>query len=55
LHSCAGNLVARLEVTTLLRSMVERISAVKRAGQPRTAISHQAFGHEYAPVRLHHA
>ena len=55
LHTCAGNLVARLEATTLLRSMATRISAVERAGVPRTAINYQAFGHEYAPLRLRRA
>ncbi|TYL51762.1 cytochrome P450 [Nocardioides sp. BGMRC 2183] len=55
LHTCAGNMVARLEATTLLTSMVERISFVERAGEPRTAINYQAFGHEYAPLRLHRA
>lgn len=55
LHTCAGNLVARLEATTLLRSMVERIERVESAGEPRTATNYQAFGHEYVPLRLHGA
>ena len=42
IHTCAGNLVARLEARTLLRAMVE----------PRQALNYQAFGHEYVPVRL---
>jgi len=52
LHTCAGNLVARLEATTLLRSMVERIGSIEKAGEPRTAVNYQAFGHEYVPLRL---
>lgn len=55
LHTCAGNLVARLEATTLLRSMVERIESVESAGTPRTAINYQAFGHEYVPLHLRRA
>ncbi|CAL9641665.1 Cytochrome p450 CYP199A2 [Streptomyces sp. enrichment culture] len=55
LHTCAGNLVARLEATTLLRSMAERIEDVASAGEPRTAVNYQAFGHEYVPLRLRRA
>ncbi|MGW0182689.1 cytochrome P450 [Nocardia sp. NPDC003345] len=55
LHTCAGNLVARLEATTLLRSMVARIDGIERAGEPRTAVNYQAFGHEYVPLRLQRA
>ncbi|MEV0355431.1 cytochrome P450 [Nocardia sp. NPDC050697] len=52
LHTCAGNLVARMEATTLLRSLVERVASIERAGEPRTAMNYQAFGHEYVPLRL---
>ncbi|OQR61617.1 hypothetical protein B6E66_23540 [Streptomyces maremycinicus] len=55
LHTCAGNLVARLEATTLLRSMVERIESVESAGSPRTAMNYQAFGHEFVPLTLRRA
>lgn len=52
IHTCAGNLVARLEAKTLLRAMVERIERIEPAGEPRTALNYQAFGHDYVPVRL---
>jgi cytochrome P450 len=55
LHTCAGNMVARLEATTLLRRMVERVADVERAGEPRTAINYQAFGHDHVPLALHRA
>ncbi|MFH5823174.1 cytochrome P450 [Georgenia sp. AZ-5] len=52
IHTCAGNLVARLEARTLLRAMVERIATIELVGEPRQAVNYQAFGHEYVPVRL---
>jgi 4-methoxybenzoate monooxygenase (O-demethylating) len=52
LHTCAGNLVARLEATTLLRSMVERVAGIESAGEPRTGVNYQGFAHEYVPLRL---
>lgn len=52
IHTCAGNLVARLEAKTLLRAMVERIERIELAGEPRKTVNYQAFGHDSVPVRL---
>lgn len=52
IHTCAGNVVARLEATTLLRAMVERIETIELTGEPRQTVNYQAFGHDSVPVRL---
>jgi len=52
IHTCAGNLVARLEARTLLRELVKRVETIELVGEPRQAKNYQAFGHEYVPVRL---
>ncbi|AGS35360.1 cytochrome P450 [Corynebacterium maris DSM 45190] len=52
IHTCAGNLVARLEARVLLRAVLERVERIELAGEPRQAVNYQAFGHEYVPVRL---
>lgn len=52
IHTCAGNLIARLEARTLLRAMLERIETIELVGEPRRALNYQAFGHEYVPIRL---
>ena len=52
IHTCAGNLVARLEARTLLRELVKKVDTIELTGEPRQAMNYQAFGHEYVPVRL---
>lgn len=52
IHTCAGNLVARLEARVLLRELVKRVDKIELTGTPRQAVNYQAFGHEYVPVRL---
>lgn len=52
IHTCAGNLIARLEAKCLLRAVLERVDSIELVGEPRRALAYQAFGHEYVPVRL---
>ena len=52
IHTCAGNLVARLEARTLLKELVKQVDTIELTGEPRQAMNYQAFGHEYVPVRL---
>lgn len=52
IHTCAGNLVARLEARVLIRELVKRVDKIELVGTPRQAVNYQAFGHEYVPLRL---
>ncbi|MGP6173669.1 cytochrome P450 [Corynebacterium sp. A21] len=52
IHTCAGNLIARLEARVLLKAILERVDRIELVGEPRQAVAYQAFGHDYVPIQL---
>jgi cytochrome P450 len=51
-HACAGQGLARLETSAMLRALVERVDRIELAGPPTWAINNIIRRHESVPVRL---
>lgn len=50
-HTCAGNNLARLEMESLLRALVEHVSEIK-VGRPTIAMNNSLFGFSKLPMEL---
>lgn len=51
-HACAGQSLARLETTAVLRALVERVDRMEVAGSPTWAINNIIHRHEHLPLKL---
>ncbi|BBZ26089.1 cytochrome P450 [Mycolicibacterium madagascariense] len=51
-HACAGQGLARLETTAILRALVERVEHIEVTGPPTWAINNIIRRHERLPLRL---
>lgn len=51
-HACAGQGLARLETTAMLRALIERVDRIELTGQPVWSINNVIRRHERLPVRL---
>lgn len=51
-HACAGQGLARLETTAMLRALVERVQRIELTGPPQWAINNIIRRHEHLPIRL---
>ena len=51
-HACAGQGLARLETTAMLKALVERVDRIEIAADPRWAINNIIHRHARLPVRL---
>jgi cytochrome P450 len=51
-HACAGQALARLETTAMLRALVERVDRIHLAGEPTWAVNNIIRRHESLPVNL---
>ncbi|AQT78262.1 monooxygenase [Mycolicibacterium litorale] len=51
-HACAGQGLARLETSAMLRELAERVARIERTGPPRWAINNIIRRHERLPLRL---
>jgi cytochrome P450 len=51
-HACAGQALARLEVTALLRALVGQVDRIEAIGPPKWALNNIIRRHEHLPLRL---
>lgn len=52
LHQCVGQHVARLEATTLLDALLDRVESIELTGPPRRHLNNTLRGWETMPVRV---
>ena len=51
-HACAGQALARLETTAMLRVLIERVDRIEVTGSPTWAINNIIHRHEHLPLKL---
>lgn len=51
-HACAGQSLARLETSAMLRALIERVDRIEVTGSPKWAINNIIRRHEYLPLKL---
>jgi cytochrome P450 len=51
-HACAGQALARLETTAILRALIERVERIEVTGSPTWAINNIIHRHERLPLKL---
>jgi cytochrome P450 len=51
-HACAGQGLARLETTAMLRALLERVDRIEVTGEPVWAVNNIIRRHERLPIRL---
>lgn len=51
-HACAGQALARLEMTAMLRALTERVARIEFNGEPTWAVNNIIRRHERLPIRL---
>lgn len=51
-HACAGQGLARLETTAMLRALLERVDRIELAGTPTWAVNNIIRRHEHLPLTL---
>jgi cytochrome P450 len=54
-HGCAGQGLARLEITSVLTRLARSVARLEPAGEPRTVVHSLVRGYASLPVRLHAA
>ncbi|WP_029109215.1 cytochrome P450 [Mycobacterium sp. URHD0025] len=54
-HACAGQSLARLETSAMLRALIERVERIELTGTPTWAINNIIRRHKRLPLRLHRA
>jgi cytochrome P450 len=53
IHGCVGQMIARLEVETLLAALAERVRRFSLAGEPVRMLHNTLRGFERLPIQLH--
>lgn len=51
-HACAGQALARLETTAMLRALLERVDRIELTGTPKWAVNNIIRRHERLPLKL---
>lgn len=51
-HACAGQGLARLETTAMLRALIDRVERIEILGRPTWAVNNIIHRHAHLPVRL---
>lgn len=51
-HACAGQGLARLETTAMLRALLDRVERIEIAAEPTWAVNNVIHRHERLPIRL---
>jgi cytochrome P450 len=51
-HACAGQSLARLETTAMLRALIERVDRIEATSSPTWAINNIIHRHERLPLKL---
>lgn len=51
-HACAGQSLARLEITAMLNALLERVDRVEITGSPVWAVNNIIHRHEHLPLKL---
>ena len=51
-HACAGQGLARLETTAILRALVDQVARIEMTGTPTWAVNNIIHRHDHLPVRL---
>ncbi|AGB22737.1 cytochrome P450 [Mycobacterium sp. JS623] len=51
-HACAGQGLARLETTAVLRALIDRVDRIEVSGTPTWAINNIIHRHEHLPLKL---
>jgi cytochrome P450 len=52
IHACAGQGLARMETTAMLRALLERVDRIELEGQPSWAVNNIIRRHQRLPVKL---
>lgn len=51
-HACAGQGLARVETTAMLKALIERVERIEVTGEPTWGINNIIHRHEQLPIRL---
>jgi cytochrome P450 len=51
-HACAGQSLARLEMTAMLNALLERVDRIEVTGSPTWAVNNIIHRHEHLPLKL---
>jgi cytochrome P450 len=51
-HACAGQGLARLETTAMLKALIERVERIEVTGEPTWGINNIIHRHDQLPIRL---
>jgi cytochrome P450 len=51
-HACAGQGLARLETSAMLRALLDRVQRIEIAGEPTWALNNIIHRHQHLPLRL---
>jgi cytochrome P450 len=51
-HACAGQSLARLETSAMLRALIERVDRIEVTGSPKWVINNIIRRHEHLPLKL---
>ncbi|WP_101949344.1 cytochrome P450 [Mycobacterium sp. 3519A] len=51
-HACAGQALARLETTAMLRALIDRVDRIEVTGSPTWAINNVIHRHQHLPLKL---
>jgi cytochrome P450 len=51
-HACAGQGLARLETTAMLKALIERVERIEIAAEPTWGINNIIHRHDHLPIRL---
>ncbi len=51
-HACAGQSLARLETSAMLRTLVERVDRIELTAEPTWALNNIIRRHEHLPLKL---
>ncbi|WP_024443068.1 MULTISPECIES: cytochrome P450 [Mycobacteriaceae] len=51
-HACAGQGLARMEATALLKALIDQVDRIEATGEPTWAVNNIIRRHQHLPVRL---
>jgi cytochrome P450 len=51
-HACAGQALARLETTAILRALIDRVDRIEVTGSPTWAVNNIIHRHDRLPLKL---
>jgi cytochrome P450 len=51
-HACAGQGLARMETTAMIKALLERVDRIEITGAPTWAVNNVIHRHEHLPLKL---